>query len=156
MYNSESSALLGGSRSVGEHLTVKFSGILQAEVDIRDLPEIAPPLFVYLDEKDLHITLLSSEIKECRKEFKKVWKERGKSLPPFPRVTYGEPYIADNGEKRSFVIDLSPKSQSDVAKWLAQALETLGIGSMVNHQGRVYHVSLANLTGSKFDHGSEP
>jgi len=131
-------------------MKIKFQGILTALVESPpqvDLPE------GFLPVEECHITLLSSELnKETRKAFKRVWKERADSLPPFPVVTFGSAYLADSGKKRSLVCNVM--EQDKVRRWVVTCLDLMGIEA--DAYFRVYHVSIANLTGSKFDSVPDP
>ena len=129
--------------------TVKFQGILTATVDNPpqcEIPDNMQPV------TGLHITLLSSELdKEARKRFKEAWKENT-YLPTFPYVTFGPAYLADSGKKRSLVCNVN--EQDKVRQWVIACLALLGIAADAYY--RVYHVSIANPTGSKFDSVPDP
>jgi len=130
--------------------TVKFQGILFATVDNPpqvDLPEGMVPV------DELHITLLSSERdKEARKRFKQAWAEKSDQLLPFPNVTFGPAYFADSGKKRSIACNVV--EQNAVRQWVIACLVLLGIEA--DAYFKVYHVSVANPTGSKFDSVPDP
>jgi len=137
---------------------LSFTGILQVSLDDSEVPDVPVPEGMALIEA-LHITLLSSSIKPHRKAFKKAFKAVRDSLPPFPGVTFGEPYIADNGEKRSMVCDVI--EQARVHEWVTECVlrcadvdET--IADVEPESDRVYHVSVANTTGSRFDSVADP
>ena len=145
-------------------MEVKFQGILVASVtgwcdsESRTLslqkggdyilPEGMEPV------SELHITLLSSELdKEARKVFKARFAERSADLLPFPNVTFSPvAYYADSGKKRSFVVNVN--EQDKVRQWVIACLALLGIAADAYY--RVYHVSIANPTGSKFDSVPDP
>lgn len=102
---------------------------------------------------ELHITLLSSELdKEARKMFKARFAERSADLLPFPEVTFGPAYLADSGKKRSLVCNV--REQDKVRQWVIGCLALMGIAA--DAYFRVYHVSIANPTGSKFDSVPDP
>lgn len=126
---------------------VKFTGILVASVP---LPAVEIPAgFLPVDQP--HITLLSSEL---GKDVRKALKGRDLSaLPDFPAVTWGAPYSADNGIKASLVCDCVEQSQ--IRAWVESAVAALGIAVVVD-PARVYHVSVANRTGSQFDSVPDP
>lgn len=154
MFSLEFASHLASYQSIGtgEHnmATVKFQGILFATVDAS--PNVAIP-----DDMEpvegLHITLLSSELdKEARKRFKKAWKENSDKLLPFPKVTFGPAYVADSGKKRSLVCNVM--EQDLVRQWVVACLAMLGIEADAYY--KVYHVSVANPTGSKFDSVPDP
>ena len=126
---------------------VKFTGILVASVP---LPSCEIPAgFLPVDQP--HITLLSSEL---GKDVRKALKGRDLSaLPAFPAVTFGPAYSADNGTKASLVCDVI--EQGAVRAWVESAVAALGIAVVVD-PSRVYHVSVANRTGSQFDGVPDP
>lgn len=142
-------------------MKVSLKGILQAHIeDLSVLPEIAPKGFIYLNAEDLHITLLTmKELYPANLEFRNDWNyhHNNKVLPPFPAVRFAEtPYIVDNGEKRSWVLDLDEWSQHKVWNWLYEVLYLMDLEKEVQPSKRVFHVSLANATGSKFDSVPDP
>lgn len=123
---------------------------IPSEKELGDLGGIKiPEGFVSVDH--LHITLLSSELsKEARKDLK------GKdlsSIPSFPSVSFLEPYVAHNGVKGSIVVDCV--EQSAIKEWVEGIVEQLGIDCKINPE-RVYHLSIANFTGSQFDSVPDP
>lgn len=140
-------------------MKVELKGILQAHVeDLQSLPEIAPKGFVYLNGEDLHITLLTmTELRPFGAEFRKAWKEHADKIPPFPEVAFEKlPYIAKSKEKSSWVLDLDRWSQLKVWYWLYKVLSLMGLERNVQPSKRIFHVSLANRTGSKYDSVPDP
>ena len=145
-------------------MEVKFQGILVASVSAwcydsetrslslqaggdYEIPSDMEPV------SELHITLLSSELdKKARKIAKARFAERGADLLPFPSVTFGPAYLADSGKKRSLVCNVI--EQDKVRQWVVACLALLGIEA--DAYFRVYHVSIANPTGSKFDSVPDP
>lgn len=126
---------------------IKFTGILVASVP---LPAVEIPAG-YLPVDQPHITLLSSELgKDVRKAMKGMDLA---CLPPFPSVTFGPAYSADNGTKASIVCDCN--EQAEIRAWVESAVAALGIAVTLNPE-RVYHVSVANRTGSQFDSVPDP
>lgn len=126
---------------------VKFTGILIASVP---MPAIAvPDGYVMVDVP--HITLLSNEIgKDVRRAIKGMDLA---CLPAFPNVTFGMPYLADNGTKASVVCDVN--EQDEVRAWVESAITALGVTVTMNPE-RVYHISVANRTGSRYDSVPDP
>ena len=127
---------------------VKFTGILIASVS---LPSCEIPAgFLPVDQP--HITLLSSS--ELGKDVRKAMKGMDLAcLPSFPSVTFGPAYSADNGTKASVVCDCV--EQDAIRTWVESAVAALGIAVTLNPE-RVYHVSVANRTGSQFDSVPDP
>lgn len=129
-------------------MTVQFTGILIASAE---LPNVTiPPGLVAVDHP--HITLLSSELSRAVRQAL-----RGINIAaidePFPTVTFGEPYIADNGTRRTLVCDCV--EQAEIRAWLLDAVACLNLDVTVN-ESRVYHISVANLTGIQFDSIPDP
>ena len=131
---------------------VRFTG----SILVADAPaniEAIPAPFIAIPEKERHITLLSSELSPAvRKELKASWGSN--TLPPFPEVTYGYgPYIADNGNKCSIACDVM--EQDAIRAWVIEVVKILGLDITID-PSRVYHVSVANLTGSPFASVPDP
>lgn len=126
---------------------VRFTGILVAEPPTIncEVPGDLVPV------NGVHITLLSSELtSEVRRELRSADLS---ALPAFPTVTMGESYIADNGARRTLVCDVN--EQDLVRGWLEAAIDQLGIPVLIN-PSRVWHVSVANRTGSPHDSIPDP
>lgn len=134
------------------NLVPTFTGILvakgiEASTFAGMVPEGMQPV------KELHMTLLSSELdKTARKHVKQVFNPD--TLPPFPNVTFGQPYEADNGVKSSIVVDAN--EQNAIRTWCKLACVVMGLPEGVVNEERVYHVSIGNPTGSQFDSVPDP
>lgn len=140
-------------------MKVSFKGILQAHIeDLSVFPDLAPPMFIYLAVEDLHITILTSkELGPLKDQFEKDWKNYQDLFPLFPEVSFEtEPYISDNGSKRSWVLNLAHWSQIKVWYWLYRVLVVMGLERKIQPSERVFHVSLANRTGIRFDSVPDP
>ena len=99
-----------------------------------------------------HITLLSHELsKSVRAELKATWGSN--TLPDFPEVTHGEPYFASNGAKESWVVDCI--EQDAIRAWVTEVITLLGLDVTID-PSRVYHLSVANRTGSPYDSVPDP
>jgi len=134
------------------NLTPEFRGILVAKgIDASTFSGMIPEGMKPVDV--LHMTLLSSELdKEARKHVKGVFNPD--ILPPFPSVTYGEPYEANNGTKHSVAVNAN--EQNAIRTWCKLACAIMGLPEETVNEARVYHVSIANLTGSQFDSVPDP
>ena len=134
------------------NLTPAFQGILVAKgVDPSAFAGMVPEGMQPVTA--LHMTLLSSELdKDARKQVKKAFNPA--TLPPFPSVTFGQPYEADNGAKRSMVVDAN--EQNAIRTWCKLACAVMGLPEGTVNEARVYHVSIANPTGSQFDSVPDP
>jgi hypothetical protein len=127
-------------------LDIEFTGILVAQTV---LPAIEIPSG-YLPVKYAHITILANELGKDRK----AWKTANlKSLPAFPSVTFSAPYLASNGTKESVVCDCI--EQDAIREWVIQSIAILGIPVTLNPE-RVFHISVANRTGSQYDSVPDP
>jgi hypothetical protein len=128
-------------------MQVVFKNILLVQIPHLDMG--IPEGYKCVDH--LHITLLSNELgKDVRKELKS---KDLSILAPFPSVSFGSPYCASNGAKESYVCDCI--EQDAIRTWVENAIATLGIAVTLN-PARVYHVSVANRTGSVFDSVPDP
>ena len=136
-------------KNAEENNPVKFSGILVAalsapEIDIEED-------FVKVDKS--HITLLSYELsKDARKVMKTDFNST--NCTPFPTITFGDPYKADNGTKCSIVVDCN--EQESIRKWIEDNIINVINADISIDPSRIYHISVANRTGSQFDSVPDP
>ena len=140
---------------------VKYSGILklkptpetisQAKAAMADLP----PEAVRLPDKALHITLIHQNIlKPYRKQLKAM------ALPPEPEVVlnneveaiedeeYKDPSI--EGGRKSWRIRVADQSQEDLREYVNEVM-ALVKGPQDPEPNRIFHITLANLTGDSGD-----
>lgn len=126
------------AESSGQNVTV-FSGILKmlpanAPLDIQSgvisrYPELLP-----IAPEKLHITLLHQSVAKPLK---------GKEILQYEGdITYGDCYIAKRGEQVSAFVVIN--EQDDLRNYV----EGFGVGI---EPARIYHISLANLTGNPGD-----
>tara|TARA_Y100000034_G_scaffold88838_1_gene106715 strand:+ start:2638 stop:3108 length:471 start_codon:yes stop_codon:yes gene_type:complete len=135
---------------------VKFSGILkimpspdiiaQAQPLIASLPEEAVPL----GDDRLHVTLVHQSIlKPYRKMLKKM--SKAGELPPAPAVVL-DPQVEERVDeelgRKSWVAWV--KNQNDMKNYVNEIMEIVG-GQPNPEPNRVFHISLANLTGNPGD-----
>lgn len=126
---------------------VRFSNILVADPPACNVT--IPEGLIAVDHP--HITLLSNELS---REVRATMRGRDlASLPAFPEVTFGEPYIAETAERRTLVCDCI--EQDAIRAWVESAVAALGIPVVVD-PSRVYHISVANTTGSQFNSIPDP
>lgn len=104
----------------------------------KGLPEEAVPL----SEKDLHVTLIHQSI---LKPFKKVAKKL--SLPVPPNVDLkSEIHRIDRTDRTSWIVLVeNQKAMQDYVNSIM-----VSIGGDPDPEDRVFHVTLANLTGNPF------
>lgn len=129
---------------------VNFNRILTATP--KDFAVPIPPALKPVDRP--HVTLLYKELSQAGRD--KLKHADLSCLPPFPPLTWGPAYLADDGKKRSLVRDA--QEQDEIQLWVALAAHQLGLGAedVLLDTNRVYHVSVANKTGSVFDSVPDP
>ena len=134
--------------------TAKYSGIIKITPNqeviqqVKDLQnQIKDSAAVSLPEKAIHVTAVhQSVVKPFRKQLKKM------QLPPAPEpildVQKGIE-IKQYGSKKSWAIQL--KNQDQMRDYVGQLMELLGNENTNPEPDRVFHISLANLTGNPHD-----
>ena len=140
--------------------TVKFSGILKIMPDpsvittIESLLSTLPPEAVPLPAERFHVTLIHQGIlKPYRKQLKKL--DKAGELPSPPPVII-DPKVdhrigvspGPEMERQSWVVWI--KNQADMAAYVNQVMELIG-GPQNPEPTRVFHISIANLTGNPGD-----
>jgi len=140
---------------------VKYGGILklmptpeiisQAKAAMADLPPEAVPL----PDKALHITLIHQDILKPYRE-----KLKAMALPPEPEVLlsdeveaiedeeYKDPSI--EGGRKSWRIRVADQSQEDLREYVNEVM-ALVKGPPDPEPNRIFHITLANLTGDSGD-----
>lgn len=99
-----------------------------------------------IDADRLHITLLHQDV---LRPFSKAIK--GKEIPQYTgSITYGGVYSikrkGDKGNRESVFVVI--KEQEDIARYVEDVLESLGLEKDLREKTRTYHISLANMTGT--------
>jgi len=134
----------------------KYSGILKVSLPletIKKVQELQDQVVnknrdaIKLPEKVLHVTAVHQSF---MKPFKKKLKTL--ELPEAP-----DPIIADNieietkedGSKKSWAIKID--NQEEMRNYVKQVMELLGSENLNPEPERVFHISLANLTGNPHD-----
>lgn len=139
---------------------VKFSGILKLMPSsdvistIESLLSTLPPEAVPLPADKWHVTLVHQGIlKPYRKELKKL--DKAGMLPPPPPVSIDPKVdhrvgIAPGSEmdRQSWVLWVG--NQGDMATYVNQVMDLVG-GPHNPEPNRVFHISVANLTGNPGD-----
>ena len=130
---------------------VKYQGILklglspdalsEAEVIQAMLPEEA----IRLDKDDLHVTLIHQSIlKPFRKQIKDI------SFPePPPVILEDDVWERQDMGKMSWAVRVA--NQDEMRGYVEQVMKLLGSQNTNPEPERVFHVSLANLTGNPHD-----
>ena len=130
---------------------VKYSGILKLKPPANILAELEvlqaqlPEDAVRLDVEDLHLTLIHQSIlNPYKKQIKKM------DFPQPPDIILGDKiYEKTTPEKKSWAVDLV--NQDEMRNYVKQVMETLGSDNLNQEPERVFHISLANLTGNPHD-----
>ena len=133
--------------------TVKFSGILKLTPDQSIVAELnkrvesLPPEAIPLEEKNWHVTLIhQSFLKPYRKQLKQMSKQGELPAPPLPTLSK-EIVVKSNEElqRKSWAIPL--ENQDEMREYVNGFMTMLG-ASPNPEPKRVFHISLANLTGN--------
>ena len=131
---------------------VKYSGILKLKPtpeiisQARAVMETLPPEAVPLPDKALHITLAhQSVLKKYRPLLKKL------VLPPEPEVILAPSYevkVDEPAGRKSWVVPV--ENQEDLREYVNEVM-SLVKGPPDPEPARVFHMTLANLTGNPGD-----
>ena len=146
--------LLTEWRNFLKEAEAKYSGILKVKLNpdlvqkVQGLQQkIGDSKAISLPEKALHVTLIHQSIlKPYRKQIKKM------ELPdaPEPIIDFdkGIQVKTDEG-KMSWAVEL--KNQDQMRDYVRQVMELLGEKNTDPEPERIFHISLANLTGNPQD-----
>ena len=135
---------------------VKFSGILKLMPDEKVISELSkiietlPDEAVPLAEKNLHVTLVHQSIlKPYRKKLKQMSKQGQLPAAPVP-ILSSKVVVKTNDElqRKSWAVRL--ENQDEMRQYVNDIMAMLGAEPNPEPQ-RVFHFSLANLTGSPGD-----
>lgn len=129
-------------------MQVKHTGILKLTLDdnalehvvqlTRTLPEHANRL----SSHDLHVTLVHQNILKPHKKMLQTLE-----LPPGPRAVLGdETFMIERSDRTSWIALV--KNWEEMQEYVNAVMILLG--EPLNPEKRVFHVSLANLSGSPF------
>ena len=132
----------------------KYSGIIKIKPGPSSLEQIKflqkqikDSNAVILPEEAIHVTAIhQSFMKPFRKQLKNM------ELPPAPEPvldTKNHIIVKESGDKKSWVVNL--ENQDEMRNYVKQVMELLGGDNLNPEPGRVFHVSLANLTGNPHD-----
>ena len=130
---------------------VKYQGILKLSLPPEILSEVEvmqamlPEEAIRLDKDDIHVTLIHQSI---LKPFRKQIKEMSFPDPP-PVVLEDDVWERQDMGKMSWAVRLS--NQDEMRDYVTQIMELLGSQNTNPEPERVFHVSLANLTGNPHD-----
>ncbi len=130
---------------------VKYQGILKMALspiivaEAEAMQAMLPEEAIRLEEKDLHVTLVhQSVLKPFRKQIKNM------DLPsPPPVILEDEVWQRESMGKKSWAVRL--KNQEEMREYVKNIMELLGSQNTNPEPERVFHISLANLTGNPHD-----
>lgn len=128
--------------------TIKITGILQIAITdrvmiekIKCMQSSLPVEANWLDSSDLHITLVHQKyIKPNKQKFDKL-----DLIPPIFELD-DKLYMVQRSNKTSWIALV--KDQHSMQEYVNSVLESVELP--LNPENRVYHASLANLTGNPF------
>ena len=135
---------------------IQFKGILKLtpppEVieDLHRLMKTLPEEAVPMEDKNLHVTLAhQSVLRPHRSHFKGLLQAGQLPEPPDIRIQSGWSERADDElGRKSWVVVL--ENQDEMRFYINQIMEMVG-GEPDPEPNRVFHISLANLTGNPGD-----
>tara|TARA_R110000824_G_scaffold170468_2_gene347860 strand:+ start:84 stop:533 length:450 start_codon:yes stop_codon:yes gene_type:complete len=130
---------------------VKYSGILKINPtplvisELEALQVILPEEAIRLPKKALHITLIHQSVLS---PFKKQIKNMEFPMPP-PIILEDEIWRRESPGKISWAVRL--ENQDEMREYVEQIMEMLESPNTDPEPERVFHISLANLTGNPKD-----
>ncbi len=130
---------------------VEYQGILKIIPDpmtvqkLEPLQSMLPEEAIRLASNDLHVTLIHQSIlKPFRSQLKDI------NLPPHPDIILDdEVFERESPGKKSWAVRLV--NQQEMREYVKNIMEMLGSQNTNPEPERVFHVSLANLTGNPHD-----
>lgn len=134
---------------------VKFSGILKAKPEPAIIAEIQrrqkelPEDAILLASKDLHVTLIHQDfLKPYRSQMKTM------KFDNVPAIVLDTGIIvktdsSESVDKKSWVINLA--NQNEMRDYVTKLMKRLGAETINPEPERVFHISIANLTGNPHD-----
>ena len=130
---------------------IEYQGILKLGLqpintsDVLAMQTTLPSDAIPLSEDDLHVTLIHQSIlKPFRKQIKDI-----KFPTPPPVILEDDIWERQSLDKKSWAVRLS--NQDEMRDYVRKVMELLGSKNTNPEPERVFHVSLANLTGNPHD-----
>lgn len=130
---------------------VEYQGILKISLPEENLSEIEamqamlPEEAVRLKKSDLHVTLIHQSILNAFKD-----QMKSADLPEPPEIILDdEVFVRTSPGKKSWAVRL--QNQEEMKKYVEEVMRLLGSNNTNPEPERVFHVSLANLTGNPHD-----
>ena len=130
---------------------VKYQGILKMGLspivvaEVEAMQAMLPEEAIRLGEKDLHVTLIHQSI---LKPFRDQIKNMELPSPP-PVILEDDVWNRESMGKKSWAVRL--KNQEEMREYVKNIMGLLGSQNTNPEPERVFHVSLANLTGNPHD-----
>ena len=130
---------------------VKYQGILKMGLspivvaEVEAMQAMLPEEAIRLGEKDLHVTLIHQSI---LKPFRNQIKNMELPSPP-PVILEDDVWNRESMGKKSWAVRL--KNQEEMREYVKNIMGLLGSQNTNPEPERVFHVSLANLTGNPHD-----
>jgi|TARA_R110000824_G_scaffold76703_2_gene194310 hypothetical protein len=143
--------LLEGWRNFLCEQEVKYSGIVKMGLDadttskVKEIQSTLPKEASRLKEKNLHVTLIhQSVLKPFRKEIKNI------EFPSPPSIILEDGiWEREDMGKKSWALRL--KNQDEMRGYVGRVMKLLGSRNTNPEPERIFHISLANLTGNPHD-----
>jgi hypothetical protein len=130
---------------------LQFSGILKLKPDVRTLSSLAklaeklPPDANMLPEDALHVTLIHQNV---LKPFRQKLKAADLTVIPPPQIVVTDKiYKIERPDRKSWVTVLA--NQEEMKQYVNRFMKWLG--GQPNPENRIYHITLANMTGKTND-----
>ena len=124
-------------------LKLTLPRITKSEVEAMQI--MLPEKAKHLSKDDLHVTLIHQSI---LKPFEKAIKHIDFPAPP-PVILEDDVWERVSPGKKSWAIRL--KNQNDMREYVRQVMKLLGSTNVNPEPERIFHVSIANLTGNPHD-----
>ena len=130
---------------------VKYQGILKMGLspivvaEVEAMQAMLPEEAIRLGKKDLHVTLIHQSI---LKPFRNQIKNMELPSPP-PVILEDDVWNRESMGKKSWAVRL--KNQEEMREYVKNIMGLLGSQNTNPEPERVFHVSLANLTGNPHD-----
>lgn len=130
---------------------VEYQGILKISLSPKTISQVEafqnmlPEEAIRLDPKNLHVTLVHQSIlKPFRDQLKDI------NLPPAPEpIVDDEVFVRTSPGKKSWAVRLV--NQQEMREYVKNIMDLIGSQNTNPEPERVFHVSLANLTGNPHD-----
>ena len=124
-------------------LKLNLSRIVKSELEAMQI--MLPEEATHISKEDLHVTLVHQSI---LKPFEDKIKEIELPTPP-PVILEDDVWERTSPGKKSWAVRLS--NQKEMKEYVSQVMDLLGSQNNNPEPERIFHVSIANLTGNPRD-----